>query len=503
MVDICYISSVLSTDFMSSSFEILKRCASGRIGKLTTPHGVVETPTVMPVINPNIRLVSPSKMKDMGAEILITNSYIIYRSKKLADHALTRGLHSLLEYDGPIMTDSGSFQLSVYGEVEVTNEQIIDFQHEIGSDIAVPLDIPTPPDVSHERAKDELEITIGRLKNARDHLSGSALLAGPIQGSTFNHLRTEAAKKVSEMGFDIYPIGAVVPLMESYRYADLVDVIVSSKKGLNPSSPVHLFGAGHPMMFSLAVALGCDLLDSAAYALYAKDERYITPHGTFHLSGLKYLPCSCPICQNYTPDDIRNSDDPVTLLAEHNLYVTFEEIRRVKQAVHDGNLLELVEMRCRSHPRLLEALERLYSYSDWLEISDPISKSTFFYCGAESAKRPEVIRFSKRMERLNIDGSAIIRPAGSNIKINSDFDHILEFKSPFGAYPVELGEVYPFNAESPSVHGSESLGVALENTIRLIELNPGAEFTFMKPDHMKHPLFEKLSTIADVVHLSQ
>lgn len=204
------------------------------------------------------------------------------------------------------MTDSGSFQLSVYGEVEVNNKEIVRFQQEIGSDIGVPLDIPTPPDVSKERAVSELELTIQRAHEALA-LKNDMLLAAPVQGSTFPELREEAARRLGAADFDIYPLGAVVPLMESYRYPDLVDVIVASKKGLPPSAPVHLFGAGHPMMFSLAVALGCDLFDSASYALYAREGRYMTVRGTYHLDELQYLPCSCPVCASHNAVELAQS----------------------------------------------------------------------------------------------------------------------------------------------------------------------------------------------------
>ena len=83
--------------------------------------------------------------------------------------------------------------------------------------------------------------------------------------------------------FDVYPIGAVVPLMESYRYTELVDVVMASVKNLPDSKPRHLMGAGHPMVFALAVAMGCDLFDSAAYILYAQDDRFMMPTGTFKL----------------------------------------------------------------------------------------------------------------------------------------------------------------------------------------------------------------------------
>ncbi len=196
---------------MSAIFEILDKDAGGRIGRLKTPHGSVETPTVMPVINPNIQLIPPKEMRSFGAEILITNSYIIYRKEELKSVALEKGLHGLLDFDGPIMTDSGSFQLSVYGSVEVTNEEILGFQQKIGSDIIVPLDIPTPPDVHYRRAEEELAITVERLEAARKFIQGENLLAGPVQGSTYPELREKAASSLKELKFEVYPLGAVVP----------------------------------------------------------------------------------------------------------------------------------------------------------------------------------------------------------------------------------------------------------------------------------------------------
>ena len=106
---------------MTDVFEIVNKDLLGRTGKLYTPHGIVETPAVMPVINPNLRLIEPKELRRYGAQMLITNSYIIYKSERWHEEALKNGLHSMLGFDGPIMTDSGSFQLSVYGSMEVTN----------------------------------------------------------------------------------------------------------------------------------------------------------------------------------------------------------------------------------------------------------------------------------------------------------------------------------------------------------------------------------------------
>lgn len=483
---------------MSAIFEILDKDAGGRIGRLRTPHGTVETPTVMPVINPNIQLIPPKEMRNFGAEILITNSYIIYRKEELKSVALEKGLHGLLDFDGPIMTDSGSFQLSVYGSVEVTNEEILGFQQKIGSDIIVPLDIPTPPDVHYRRAGEELAITAKRLEAARKFIQGEQLLAGPVQGSTYPELREKAASHLRDLNFEVYPLGAVVPLMEAYRYGELVDVIAASKKGLSPASPVHLFGAGHPMMFALAVALGCDLFDSAAYALYAKDGRYITVNGTYHVEKLNYLPCSCPVCSRYTAEELKKADNREELLGKHNLYATFAEIRLIKQCIKDGKLLELVEQRCRAHPKLLDGLKKLYTHSSWLEQLDPATKGTYFYCGPESSSRPEVLRFGKRLDRFSLQGSTIIRTGP--VKGEKEYDQILTFKAPFGAFPTEMEEVYPFNAEVPKLPDYEALNTALSNTLKLMDLNPEAEFTFICEEEFRHPLIEEISKKAKLVY---
>jgi 7-cyano-7-deazaguanine tRNA-ribosyltransferase len=480
---------------MPPIFEITHKDICGRIGRLETRHGIIETPTIMPVVNPNIQTIKPSELCKFGAQIIITNSYIIYRKPQLRERALGEGLHSLIGFDGPIMTDSGSYQLSVYGEVEVDNSQIVRFQQEIGSDIGVPLDIPTPPDVSWERAESELGITLQREKEALG-LKKDMLIAAPVQGSTYPELRERAGRELSSADFDVYPLGAVVPLMESYRYADLVDVIVASKKGLSPAAPVHLFGAGHPMMFALAVALGCDLFDSASYALYAKEGRYMTVRGTYHLDNLQYLPCSCPVCSSYDAQELIKSENREELLARHNLHATFAEMREVKQAIKEGSLWELVEQRCRTHPRLLDGLRRTLSYSDWIEKFQPAPRSTFFYSGPESALRPEVVRFRKRLGNFRLDGRVLIR--AKRQENEEDFDHVLEFKAPFGAYPMELKETYPFNAEVTDEPDYESLTVALQNTLALMEMNPEAEFTFVY--EKEHPLMTQIAQKATLTN---
>ncbi|CAD5244160.1 tRNA guanosine(15) transglycosylase TgtA [Thermococcus camini] len=408
-------------------FEVKARDAAGRIGKLTVNGKTIETPAIMPVINPKQLIVTPRELKEMGFGMIITNSYIIYKTPELRENALELGIHGLLDYDGIIEVDSGSFQLMRYGGVDVTNREIIEFQERIGVDIGTFLDIPTPPDAPREKAEEDLRVTLERAKEAEE-VKNIAMNAA-VQGSTYPDLRTYAAKKLSEMDFEIHPIGAVVPLMESYRYKDLVDVVIASKQGLRPDRPVHLFGAGHPMIFALAVAMGIDLFDSASYALYAKDDRYLTPEGTKRLEELEYFPCSCPVCSRYTPQELREmpKEERTRLLALHNLWVIREELNRVKQAIKEGTLWELVDERARSHPKLYAAYKRLLEYRDYLEKNEPVTKaSAFFKVSEEAMSWPIAQRAKERAER-----------------VKSKFPETIEHPI-FGEIPRYLGLTYPF-----------------------------------------------------------
>ena len=152
---------------MPDCFEILHKDLAGRIGRLRTPHGPVETPILLPVINPHLQLIPAPELNKMGASMLITNSYIIYQDEALKIQAIEKGLHHLIGFNGPIMTDSGAFQLSVYGNIDVKPGEILNFQYAIKSDICVPLDIPTPPDVPKEKAASDLLETERRLDEAR------------------------------------------------------------------------------------------------------------------------------------------------------------------------------------------------------------------------------------------------------------------------------------------------------------------------------------------------
>jgi len=473
---------------MRDLFELRDADVAGRIAELTVPRTglTVETPALLPVINPHIETVSPARMAELGVEIIITNAYIFHGSDDRREAVEREGLHEHLGFDGAIMTDSGSFQLAEYGEIDVTTEEIVEFQHQIGSDIATPVDIPTPPDVDRERAERELHTTQDRIERAATLDVGDMLLTAPIQGSTYPDLREASAAHAYATGLEVFPIGAMVPLLNDYRFADIADLVVAAKRGLGADAPVHLFGAGHPMMFALAVAMGCDLFDSAAYALYARDGRYLTVRGTRHLDDLDYFPCECPVCTARTPEDLRAGDESERerMLAEHNLNVSLAEIRRIKQAIRRGDLLELVEARARAHPTMLDGYRALLDHADWLEQQDPVGDGPFFSLSAESARRPEVHRHHARLDRLAVPDRVLLATDLNDLPrgINDDYDGVWPLTPPFGPYPPALTQTTPLTAEVPSTPDRQSIDEAIAGIRRLAEANPESAFGVYAPD---------------------
>jgi 7-cyano-7-deazaguanine tRNA-ribosyltransferase len=438
--------------------ELLKRDGLARMARFETRHGVLETPCLLPVVNPRLITIPPRELKAMGFQALITNSYIIRNDPVLKERALKEGLHSMLGFDGVIMTDSGTFQSHMYGEVEVDNEDIVAFQRDAGTDIGTVLDIFTEPEWGRERTAEAVRVTLERTEQAAA-IKGEMMLAGVVQGSVYSDLRLECARSLSSLPVDVFPIGGVVPLMEGYRFADLVEVIVASKMGLTPERPVHLFGAGHPMIFSLAVLLGCDMFDSASYAKFARDGRMMFPEGTFHLNEMKGLDCDCPACRQHTIESLQQlpEQERTRALALHNLHVSKREIDRAKRALLEGSLWELVEQRCRAHPALLDALRALARHKKFLERYEPLSREgAFFYTGPESLDRPSAFRYEKRYferyskppQQLGVVFPDAERPysrvyAKEMREISRRADAHFLVISPFGPVPMELDEAYP------------------------------------------------------------
>jgi 7-cyano-7-deazaguanine tRNA-ribosyltransferase len=453
------------------SFETKEKDLLARIGKLKTKSGTVETPLLFPVINPNIQPVSPRKLKDdFGFEAVITNAYIL--KKRFQNKPIEQGLHKFLDFDGAVMTDSGAYQILVYGSVEMSQAEIVEYQERIGSDIATILDIPTGWKVTKTQAAKTVEETLRRAKEFfKTKTRDDILWVGPVQGGRHLDLVAKSAVETGKLPFQIHALGSPTEVMENYRFDVLADMIMTAKMNLPVERPLHLFGAGHPMMFSLAVALGCDFFDSAAYALYARENRYMTENGTWRLSELDYFPCPCPKCTSETPKEVmeKTPKERETFLAEHNLYVCQAELKRVKQAIRDGKLWEHLEMRAHTHPALFVALKKLKNYGDFIEKYSPtVKRSGLFFFGSVGLARPEIVHYRNRMlERYCPPENArvlLLAPqtrkkpfhkAQESNKIRQVFQrlgeelsgnvHVCFYAAPFGVIPLDLDEVYPLS----------------------------------------------------------
>lgn len=488
------------------SFEIKEKDLLGRIGKLKTKSGTIETPLLFPVINPSVQPVLPQQLKDVfGFEAVITNAYIL--KKKYQNKPIESGLHNFLNFDGVTMTDSGAYQILVYGGVEYDQKEIVAYEESIGTDIATILDIPTGWRVTKAQA----ELTVAEThKRAKDFFNlktrEDILWVGPVQGGKHLDLVAASAKEMGSLPFDIHALGSPTEVMENYRYDVLAEMILTAKKGIPIERPLHLFGAGHPSMFAIAVALGCDLFDSAAYALYAREGRFMTENGTWRISEMDYFPCTCPRCVTETPKTLmgKSVKEREKFLAEHNLWVCIAELKRIKQAIRDGRLWELVEMRSHAHPALLSALKRVKKHKDFLATYSPSIKSSgFFYFDHEGLARPEITQYKQRLlTRYTPPVNAktlLLLPQTRNKPFHkapemkkirqllrilgveqADKVHVAVFCAPFGVVPFELDEVYPLSQHETALPlDKETIEYVAEQTVEYITQMPYHSVTML------------------------
>jgi len=436
-------------------FEVLERDGLARIGRLATPHGPLETPALLPVVHPDParQPISPKEIRRrFGLGAVITSAYITYRTPPLRARAEESGIHGLLDFDGPVMTDSGAFQQHAYGHVEVRPEEILGFQRRIGSDIATVLDIFVEPTASAEEAEAGVAETTRRAKEARQLHRG--LLAVPVQGGLIPDLRYRSASEASETG-DVLAVGGVVPLMEQYRFADLARVVLAARPALAPERVVHLFGTGHPMTFAFAALLGVDVFDSSSYHKFARRGSLMFPHGTIPIDSLREPTCRCFLCAEIPLTEVarRPAAERERRIAEHNLLMCAEEVAEVRQAIRDGALWELAERRASGHPALLAGLRAMVRGVRVFLPSEPDSRTSFRYVGPTSGLRPAVIRFLARVDRWKAGkGTFRAHPmvpllpgrlAGTPTTDRSGATLRWQSLTAFGPVPIELTDLYP------------------------------------------------------------
>ncbi|MHA1764894.1 MAG: tRNA guanosine(15) transglycosylase TgtA [Promethearchaeota archaeon] len=453
---------------MSYSYEIKDFDAGARIGLFKVGSRKLETPNLFPVVNPFQNPISPKEFYDhFKVQAIFTNAYIIYKNREKNPEIMQMGLHQHLNFPGIIATDSGGFQDYMYsGEIKLTPEEIEPFQEKIDSDCPVILDIPVQTTDSYEEAKQKVEITIQRAKdNILRRQRNDTAWFGPIHGSVYPDLLKISSQEMSKLDFGFYAIGGVVKTFIDYRFDLDIEILLNVRKWINPSRPLHMFGLGLPNFFSLAVACGADTFDSAAYILYAKDDRYFTYTGTKDIKDLTELPCNCPICSKYTASEIQKlpKEKRIEIIARHNLYHSFSEIRTIRQAIREGTLWDLVEQRVHMHPKFIKALKRSIDFPDYFDqllnmnkikgqkILTPFS----FY-------RPHLRYFRKKIERFKVPSSKSILlclpeldlPSDKGlsfkywkdkIKSNPQSEKIqqLIISNSLCIIPIELAEIYP------------------------------------------------------------
>ncbi|MFW9849355.1 MAG: tRNA guanosine(15) transglycosylase TgtA [Candidatus Thorarchaeota archaeon] len=466
-----------------SRFEIKAKDGMARLGRYTTEHGTVKTPLLMPVVHPGKSEISSKDLLNIfGFQMIITNSYIIKSNDRFNEIALSEGVHGLLDFSGPIMTDSGTFQMYFHKlpEKEIDPLEIIEFQKNIGSDIGTILDVFSSPDVSKVKVEADVKLSLERAKKSISK-KGDMLLAGTVQGGVYPDIRENSAFEMGKLDFDVYPIGGIVPLMERYRYSDIIHAVMASKKHLPLDKPVHLFGAGHPMMFAQAALLGCDFFDSASYAKFATTGRMLLSSGTVHLEDLTELPCDCPICSTTSADELKSlkKDEKALHLMKHNLFVSAGEIRRVRQAILDGKLMQLAAIRARGHPALYEAFHVMLNYSNQIVQSDPIGNSnSVFYTGMETSRLPVFQRFHQKIIKTypyrETETLILVPDSGNNpfsdvmpnlvnsFRKSDAGKNILVFVTPIGVVPWELEHVFP---AQQSVFPNSLDSITMANTV--------------------------------------
>jgi 7-cyano-7-deazaguanine tRNA-ribosyltransferase len=441
---------------MNFSFEVDETDLLGRTGKLRVDGKTLGTPYMFPVVHPVNQPIGPDELKSMGFGGLMTNAYILHARRR--EEALSKGIHDLLGFGGILMTDSGGYQVLEYGDLGLGYKETAKFQADIGSDLAVTLDRPTGYPQSRPRALETVDYS---LKNAvltrKQFVERKTVWVGPIQGGLYFDLVKKSTKSMVGASFEFLALGSPVQVMESYKFADLVRMILAARSAMPYSIPLHLFGAGHPLTMALAVALGCDTFDSASYIIFARTGRYMTRSGVTALAAMKHLPCSCGVCVKSSVEGLLELEpkERTRLLATHNLFILREELEACKQAIVEGRLWDLVQEKSMAHPRLREAFVEFARHTKEMVDGTPALKERgLFVRSKEDLQRPEIVQAAARLNGSyhRSSGKALLLEKeegnrGSHFRSKKSLDDAdVYFVHPvLGLYPAELEFAYPLS----------------------------------------------------------
>lgn len=357
---------------MAVRYELIKTCkqTGARLGKLHTPHGTIDTPVFMPVGTlATVKTMAPEELKEMEAQIILSNTYHLFLRP---GHELVKeagGLHSFMNWDRAILTDSGGFQvfsLSNLRQIDedgvafrshlsgeklfLSPEKAIKIQNALGADIIMAFDECAPYPADHDYVKPSMERTTRwaeRCLKAHERSHDQALF-GIVQGGMYKDLRQQSAKDLVSLDFPGYAIGG---LSVGEPHHLMYEILEDTVPFLPSVKPRYLMGVGSPDALVEGAMRGIDMFDCVLPTRIARNGTCMTSHGRLVIRNAKYAKdftpldhhCDCYTCRNYSRAYIRHlikSEEilGVRLTTYHNLHFLINLMKQVRQAIMEDRL---------------------------------------------------------------------------------------------------------------------------------------------------------------------
>jgi queuine tRNA-ribosyltransferase len=352
-------------------FDVLAQDGAARRGRLTFPRGTVETPAFMPVgTYGSVKSMTPEEVKTTGAEIILGNTFHLMLRPGTEIIKQHGDLHDFMHWDGPILTDSGGFQVFSLGELRKITEQGVHFkspingskvflgpeesmavQRELGSDIVMIFDECTPYPADEATAEKSMQLSLRWAKRSKEaHGDNPSALFGIVQGGMHENLRDVSLEGLAEIGFDGYAIGG---LSVGEPKEDMLRILDHLSTRMPADKPHYLMGVGRPEDLVAAVNLGIDMFDCVMPTRNARNGHLFTHHGVVKLrnscnkndTGPLDLLCDCYTCQNYSRAYLHHLDRTGEMLGPrlntiHNLHYYQTLMQGLRDAIETGNLAQ-------------------------------------------------------------------------------------------------------------------------------------------------------------------
>lgn len=357
-------------------FELLKQEGAARLGRLTLAHGVVETPVFMPVgTYGTVKAMAPNELEDIGAQIVLGNTFHLWLRPGLEVIAAHQGLHRFMGWDRPILTDSGGFQVFSLGALRKISEEGVHFQSPINgdklfltaeesmriqtvlnSDVVMIFDECTPYPANEQQAADSMRLSLRwaqRSRNEFDRLQNSNALFGIVQGGMYEHLRDGSVVGLKDIGFDGYAIGG---LSVGEPKDDMRRILAHTVPQLPQDKPRYLMGVGTPEDLIESVAVGVDMFDCVMPTRNARNGWLFTRFGDLRIRNSKYKTdlrpidetCSCYTCCHFTRAYLHHLDRVNEILGArlntlHNLHYYHWLMQQMREVIALGNFADFRE----------------------------------------------------------------------------------------------------------------------------------------------------------------